>query len=148
LELAYQIGAHVVVDIGAHPDPLVRVNTCTPRTFTVSGALLDRHPELVQRLVKRVVAAGEWAISHPAEAVRHIGLETATADNWVKYGYGRDVHQHLRTDLSEHSVAALSNLAAFLYQWDFLPEPVDVRRWIDGPLQAGQVGSLRTGATV
>jgi ABC-type nitrate/sulfonate/bicarbonate transport system substrate-binding protein len=130
LQLVHQFGLHVVVDLAAHPDPLVRANNCTPRTFTVDQQLLDRRPDLVERFVARVLDAGEWAKHHPEEAVRFIADETSTATAWVKYGHGADVHQHLAIDLSEQSLAALEDLKSFLVQWKYLPADFAVRSWV------------------
>lgn len=129
LQLVHQLGLRVVVDLASHPDPLVRANNCTPRTFTVDQQLLEKRPDLVERFVARVLDAGEWAKRNPEEAVRFIGDETSTASAWVKYGHGGDVHQHLSIDLSELSLGALEDLKNFLVQRKYLPADFSVRSW-------------------
>lgn len=129
LQLVHQLGLHVSVDIGAHPDPLVRVNNCTPRPLTVDDQLLRAHPDIVRRVVSRVIDAGIWARSHAAEAVRFIGIETSTAEAWVRYGYGSEVHSSLTVDLSERSVGALTELKNFLVQHRFIGD-FDLQNWI------------------
>src|SRR5262249_55220886 len=79
-ELAYLLGAHVVADIGFHPDPFVRISNCAPRPLTVSGALLRERPDIVDRFLKRVIEAGEWAAEHPDETVRLISEETGWSE--------------------------------------------------------------------
>lgn len=129
LQLVHQLGLHVSVDLGSHPDPLVRANNCTPRTFTVDEQLLRARPDLVRRVVSRVIDAGVWARTHAEEAVRFIGIETATAESWVRYGYGSDVHLSLGIDLSERSIRALADFKQFLVQHDFIGD-FDLSDWI------------------
>ena len=131
LELADAIGAKVVFDLGAHPDPNVRVNNGSPRTLTVDEGLIERDISLVVRLLKRVLLAGRWAAEHPAEAVAYVARETRSSEAAVTRAYGSDVNHHLRTDLEESSIVALGDFTDFLHRWQFIPERVDVRAWID-----------------
>ncbi|HEY0711125.1 MAG TPA: ABC transporter substrate-binding protein, partial [Polyangia bacterium] len=130
LEVAEAIGAVTVFDLGKHPDPNVRVNNGSPRTLTVDAGLIERDLGLVVRLVKRVLQAGQWADQHPREAAEYVASETGSSVAAVWKAYG-DVHQHLRTDLEESSIAALGDFKDFLFQWGFLPNDFDVRAWID-----------------
>ena len=139
LELADAIGAEIVFDVGAHPDPKIRVNNGSPRTLTVDAGLIERDLPLVVRLVKRVLLAGRWAAEHPQEAVAYVARETRSSEAAVRRAYGSDVNHHLRTDLEESSIAALADFTSFLHQWKFIPNPLDVRAWIDpSPLQRAQ----------
>jgi 2'-hydroxybiphenyl-2-sulfinate desulfinase len=131
LELADAIGAQIAFDVGAHPDPKVRVNNGSPRTLTVDAGLIERDFSLVVRLVKRVLLAGRWAEEHPQEAVSYVARETRSSEAAVRRAYGSDVNHHLRTDLEESSIGALADFTAFLHRWKFIPNPVDVRAWID-----------------
>jgi 2'-hydroxybiphenyl-2-sulfinate desulfinase len=45
--------------------------------------------------------------------------------------YGTDAHLKLRTNLDEQSVGALQDFTNFLHRWQFIPNPVDVRSWIE-----------------
>lgn len=131
LELADAIGASIVYDLKSHPDPKVRINNGSPRTFTVDAGLLERDPELVTRLVKRVILAGRWAAQHPAESIAYVARETRSSEAAVRRAYGDDVNHHLQTDLDESSIEALADFTEFLYQWKFIPNRFDVRGWID-----------------
>ncbi|MGC4095318.1 MAG: ABC transporter substrate-binding protein [Polyangiaceae bacterium] len=131
LELADALGARVVYDVGRHPDPNVRINNGSPRTFTVDAGLIERDLQLVANLVKRVVLAGRWAESHPQEAIAYVAKETRSSEAAVRRAYGDDVNQHLSTDLSESSIAALGDFTSFLHQWGFIPNDFDVRAWVD-----------------
>ncbi len=137
-EIATLIGAEVVIDLGNHPDPLVRSNNPTPRTFTVDGAFLDQRPDLVARILARVVDAGAWAQAHPAEARAYVGREIGSTDEWVHFAYG-DVHEHLTTELRPEWITALADWTSFLATHHFIPQDFDVRAWIDPkPLAAAQ----------
>ncbi len=131
LEIAQAIGAEVVFDLGKHPDPKVRVNNGSPRTLTVDAGLLEKHPDLAVRLVKRVLLAGRWAEANPREAIAYVARETGSTEQAVTLAYGADVGSHLQTDLLESSIAALSDFKDFLLAWEFLPHDFDVRSWID-----------------
>ena len=131
LELADAIGARIIYDVGAHPDPAVRINNGSPRTLTVDAALLERHPDLVVRLLKRVLLAGRWAAEHPAEARSYVAKETFSSEAAVVRAYGSDVNHHLRTELEPSSISALQDFTTFLHDWKFIPQAVDVRTWID-----------------
>ncbi len=88
------------------------------------------------RLVDRGLLAGHWAADHPREAVAYVAKETHSSEAAVERAYGKNVGEHLRTDLEGSSIAALSDFKDFLYAWKFLPNDFDVRSWIDPrPLQ-------------
>lgn len=54
LEAARTAGARVLIDIGAHRDPWVRLHTALLRVVTVSATLLRDHPEVIaQELLQR-----------------------------------------------------------------------------------------------
>ncbi len=143
-ELANFLGSHLIVDIGRHPDPLVVANNHSPRTFTVDGHLLRSRPDLVARVLARVLDAGQWAADHPAETAAYIGREVGSTVPWVQFAYGDDLHHHLRTDLDEKHIAALESFTAFLGDHGFLAARFSVRDWIDAaPLAAAQ--RLRSG---
>lgn len=139
LELASEIGATVLFDVGAHPDPKVRVNNGSPRTLTVDQALLDSRPDVVARLVKTVIEAGRWAEANPEEAVRFVASETGSSEGAVLRAYGGEVHRHLKTDLEISSIEALSDFKDFLFSHGFLENDFDVRSWIaHEPLEAAR----------
>jgi len=141
-ELASALGAHTVFDLWKHPATRRRANNHSPRTLTVDGALADNHPQVVARIVRRVLQAGQWAAEHPAEAIAYVARETGSAERWVKAAYGADVNQHLRTELEPASLDALSEFTTFLFAHGFLPRDFDVRAWADPrPLEAARSGA-------
>lgn len=138
-QVARQFGLTVVIDTGAHPDPLVRSNNGTPRTLAVDGHLLEQHFDAAATIVEQVLRAERWAHAHPDEVRRYLGLETNASEYWVQAAYGQDAHLKLNTDLAEQSVSALQDFAHFLHRWHFIPEAVDVAAWIDArPLDAAR----------
>ncbi len=131
LQLVHQLGLHVAVDLGSHPDPFIRANNCTPRPLTVDERLLRERPDLVERLVRLVIETGVWARSHAAETVRFIGQETSTAESWVRHGYGAEIADSLQLDLAEQSIAGLSRVKDFLFENGFLQADFDVAEWLE-----------------
>ena len=131
LETARLIGAVIVTDLGAHPDPKVRINNGTPRTLTVDQGLIDARPDLVQRFLARIIDAGGWAAAHPAETIAYIARETGSSDGWVRAAYGKDAHTRLGTFLAEDAIEALVDFKDFLFAQGFIPNDFDARAWID-----------------
>ncbi len=134
---AHQFGLHTVIDTGVHPDPLIRANNGTPRTLTVDAHLLDHHFDATVRVLDQVLKAEAWAHVNPDPTRRFLARESNTSEYWVNVAYGEDAHLRLRTDLAETSIAGLQDFSDFLFRWQFLPNAVDVRSWIDArPLDA------------
>lgn len=135
-ELAYLLGAHVVADLGFHPDPFVRISNCTPRPLTVSGELVRERPDLVERFLRRVVEAGRWAAEHPAETLQFISSETGWSERWIRRAYGEKVHLNLVADLDPASIDGLGKFVTYLADGGFVPDHFEVEDWIDaGPLR-------------
>jgi ABC-type nitrate/sulfonate/bicarbonate transport system substrate-binding protein len=138
---ASAFGLHTVIDTGSHPEPLIRANNGTPRTLTVDLNLLEKHFDSTVRIVDQVLRAEAWARANPEEARRFLARESNTTEAWVTRAYGKDAHLRLRTDFAETSVLALQDFSDFLYRWQFIPKPVDVRSWIDTrPFEAAKAG--------
>ncbi|QBQ98882.1 ABC transporter substrate-binding protein [Paraburkholderia pallida] len=131
LETAWLIGARVVIDIGFHPEPRVRVNNGSPRPLTVNAATLEAAPEVVGRFLARVIDVDNWARAHPDKVLAYLGRETGSSDEWLRRAYGADVHLRLRTGLDEASIAALDGFKQFLLAQHVLPADFDLHEWID-----------------
>jgi ABC-type nitrate/sulfonate/bicarbonate transport system substrate-binding protein len=137
LETARLTGAHIVASLGDHPDAWVRANNGTPRPLTVDAALIEQRPDLVERFLARVIAAGDWAAAHPAETVAYIARETGSTPDWVREAYGANAHGALATFLSDDAIGALGRFKDFLFQHGFLEADFDARGWIDPRPLAG-----------
>lgn len=142
-QIAHQFGLTTVIDIGIHPDPLVRSNNGTPRTLAVDGNLIDNHFDAAVTIVEQVLRAEQWAQSHPSDVRRYLARETNSSEYWVSIAYGEDAQKKLKTDLSEQSVTAIQDFTNFLHRWNFIPQSFDVNDWIDArPLEAAQSHAL------
>jgi len=138
-QIAHDFDLHIVIDTGSHPDPLIRANNGTPRTLTVDLNLIEQHYDSAVRIVDQVIRAEEWAWANPDETRRFLARESNTSEFWVNQAYGQDAHLRLRTDLAEGSILALQDFTDFLHRWNFIPNAVDVREWIDArPLLTAQ----------
>ena len=124
-------GLETVIDTGSHPEPLIRSNNGTPRTLTVDQHLIAHHFDAAVRIVDQVIGAEEWAWHHPDETRQYLAREGNSSEFWVAAAYGADAHLRLRTNLDELSIAALQDFTHFLHRWQFIPNAVDVRSWID-----------------
>ena len=129
--MAHAFGLVTVIDLGAHPEPLIRVNNGTPRTLTVDQHLLDHHFDAAVTVVQQVLRAEEWARQNPEDTRRFLARETNSSEYWVSVAYGKNAHDRLRTDLSEASINGLQDFSHFLHRHQFIPQPVVVRDWID-----------------
>jgi ABC-type nitrate/sulfonate/bicarbonate transport system substrate-binding protein len=129
--IANLFGLHTVIDTGSHPEPLIRSNNGTPRTLTVDQHLIENHFDAAVRIVEQVLNAEEWAWAHPDETRQFLARESNSSEYWVSAAYGTDAHLRLRTNLEEPSITALQDFTNFLHRWQFIPNAVDVRAWID-----------------
>jgi len=129
-DISALLGARIVYDSVTHPDPIVRSNNGLPLALTVSGGLLKERPDLVARLLKRVLEAAEWGRSHPSEVVRFIAAEEGVAEEVLEHAYGANLAQQLAVDLSPRNVAALRDRKSFLLRHGFLKKDFDLDEWI------------------
>jgi ABC-type nitrate/sulfonate/bicarbonate transport system substrate-binding protein len=93
--------------------------------------LIDHHFDAAVRIVDQVIGAEEWAWRHPDETRQFLARESNSSEFWVAAAYGTDAHLRLRTNLDELSITALQDFTHFLHRWQFIPNAVDVRSWID-----------------
>lgn len=132
-------GLRALLDINAHPDPLVRVNAGTPRPITVNRDLVQRAPELVSHYLAVLLATADWAREHRDAAVLALAEETASSPESILQGYGESFHLHLRPALSDTYRQGLALQKDFLLREGFLPGDFDVASWIDpAPLAAAE----------
>jgi ABC-type nitrate/sulfonate/bicarbonate transport system substrate-binding protein len=131
MQLCAFLGAGEVIDLGHHPDPMVRVNNQIPNILTVSAKLVDERPDIVDRYLMRLVAAGQWARSHRSETIRVVANDVGAPEEWVEAAYGGDFIEHMVPNLSDRSVAALAAQKAFLLRHGFINADFNVGDWID-----------------
>jgi len=131
LENIANLGAHVVYDLAQEPHRIGQTSNSFPYTLTVSETLLQKNPELVVRVLVRVLEAAEWAKTHHAETVRVVALELGVAEEFVESAFGAKLSQQLDVDLSSENIAALQVRKDFLLKHGFLPKDFDLTAWID-----------------
>jgi sulfonate transport system substrate-binding protein len=111
--IASESGVRTLVNIGEHPDPLVRVNNGNPRPVTVDRATAEERPDLVARYLATLVRASQWARTHEAEVVDIVAREVGRTAEDVRVGYGPKLNRSFDLDLSPHAVAGLPSRRTF-----------------------------------
>jgi len=126
------LGANVVFDVGRDvPDKVARANNAFPEALTVSGRLVEERPDLVARVVARIIEAAEWAKTHHAETLTFIAREQGAAEDLVALTYGAELSQTFEVNLAEDKVAAIASQKAFLLRTGFIPADFDLATWVD-----------------
>lgn len=137
VELAGDQGLAVAADLAALPDPRLRINNGTPRTLTVSGALLRERPDVVTRYLARLLRAAAWAPGHGQDVDAIVATETGSTITAVRSAYGPALYGALRPRVTGDLLRALGDQRDFLRAHGFLPGDVDIDAWLDdGPLRA------------
>ncbi|MDO8210205.1 ABC transporter substrate-binding protein [Conexibacter sp. CPCC 206217] len=114
-------------------------NNLVPLVMSVSGPLLDRSPEIVERFLVRVLETAEWAAENETETKRNIAAESGIAEEFVDAAWGADVHLRLDLRIDDFTLAALRSQAEHLLKIGFLDRAVDVDALIDpAPLAAAR----------
>lgn len=130
-QLAAFLGAHEVIELGRHPDRALRVNNQAPIVLTVSGGLLEARPDLVERYLRQLVAAAEWAAGHRTDTLRIVANDVGASEEWVDAAYGADFHTMLKPCLTDERLAALRVQMNFLAEHGFIPSDFDLDAWTD-----------------
>jgi ABC-type nitrate/sulfonate/bicarbonate transport system substrate-binding protein len=137
IQIANFIGAVQVAEIGFHPDPLIRVNSGSPRLLTVDERLAEERPDLVTSLLDAIFRASAWAEQHPDETRRFVARESAASEEQVLASNGPDLHKHLGIGLEPAHIAAVEHHKTFLLEQGFLAADFIVDEWVDRrPLEA------------
>jgi ABC-type nitrate/sulfonate/bicarbonate transport system substrate-binding protein len=101
------------------------------RILTVSDHLLRERPDLVARYVAALIRAATWSAANLSQAWRVVAAEVGVAEEWAQAAYPERMVMNLRPEISDCLLDVLQNRADFLYDHDFMPSRVDVRRWLD-----------------
>jgi ABC-type nitrate/sulfonate/bicarbonate transport system substrate-binding protein len=139
-----ELGAVIVTEISEHPDPLVRANNGSPRPLTIDARFLDEQPELVERLLRRIIAVGRWAEDNADHAARLIARQGGVGIDVVHRAYRNNLHRRLHTTLDDTALDGLDAYRKFLVAHGFLPADFSIAAWVaPGPFDAVQSSPLR-----
>lgn len=128
--LRASLGLRTVIDVETLDDPALRVNNGLPQSFTVSGALLDEHPELVARVLARSLEAAAWAPEHRDDARRIVAGEAGLPEELVDEAFTPAFADHLAVHLEPAAIDAIRSQSAFLHEHGFIDEPVDIDAFV------------------
>jgi sulfonate transport system substrate-binding protein len=124
-------GFRVLIDIGQHADPLVRINNGNPRPVTVDRRTAEQRPDLVARYLATLIRASEWAKSNPQGVFDIIGKEVGRSADEAREAYGPTAFLNFDLDLSLLRRQGLARQKDFLLQHGFITRDFDVADWID-----------------
>jgi len=122
-ELEARNGARPVLDLG------LDARNAYASVWTVSSALVESRPEVVQRLIDAAVAAGLWAQQHGDEVVSLHADNLGVSEEAIRKGFGADFNQHLVPRLDADAFALLEQTQRFLLDHKLLLKPVTLDAW-------------------
>ncbi len=122
-ELETRIGARPVLDLG------LDARNAYASVWTVSSALVESRPGVVQRLVDAAVDAGLWARQHGDEVAALHAANLGVSEAAIRKGFGADFNQHLVPRLDVDALALLERTQQFLLDHKLLLEPVPLDAW-------------------
>jgi ABC-type nitrate/sulfonate/bicarbonate transport system substrate-binding protein len=122
-ELELCFGARSVLDLS-----IDRRNSYAS-VWTVSSALIETKPEVVQKLVNAVVEAGVWASRKPYETIRLHAENLGVCEQSVPRGFGNGFHTGLVPRLDAEALSLLENTASWLLDQQLIDHPVPLDRW-------------------
>ncbi|MCR1785823.1 hypothetical protein KVF89_25015 [Nocardioides carbamazepini] len=121
----------VLHDLATGDDRRGQVNNGTPRTLTVSAALLDERPDIVAQYVATLRRTARWAASHPAEVAAVVTEETGSSPAGVARAYGPDLHARLEPALPDTWLDLLEDQRRFLVRHNIVADSFTVADWAD-----------------
>lgn len=128
-------GARPVIRIVAQPDSGTG-DFGYPTVLTVSGNLLEEHPDLVDRWVARLLEANDWSLAHRQDARRIIAQESGLPEDLVEVAHSPRVYGQLDVDLTARLVAVLRQRHDSLLRNGLIQQPIDFAGFVDaGPLE-------------
>jgi ABC-type nitrate/sulfonate/bicarbonate transport system substrate-binding protein len=134
--IANLLGLQALIDTRTLPLRSQRANNAVPQAFTVSGALVQSHPDVVARVLVHSIEAAAWAKANHAEALRFLAAESGNSEAVIEQAYGPEVTQTLAIDLAESNLDAIAANQRFLLAHGFIAKAVDLEAWVDrGPLE-------------
>lgn len=133
-QLEFLFGLKRVFDLADLPDEVRRANNSTPLTLTVDAGFIDRHREVLVRILRRILQAQRWARDNHQEAVRFIAREQAVAEQIVEAAFGDRLYDSIALDFNATSIAALKDQKDYLLQLGLIERDIDIDAWLDTSL--------------
>jgi ABC-type nitrate/sulfonate/bicarbonate transport system substrate-binding protein len=130
LQMQELLGLQIVFDMARVDDDVACATNSNPLVFAIKSDLIEEHPELVRRVLARVVQASELAMHLPAEAIRCIAREQSVSEALAQKAWGDGLYDTLRLDLHPFKVAALKSQVEFLHSIGAIAAPIDVDDWL------------------
>lgn len=131
LAAAAHVGATMLIDLGAHRDPVVRAAVATPIAVTASAQLLRDRPQVAVRLLAVLLRAGAWASGHPADATRLLAADLGSSRAQLALAHGPELTDRLLPSLDHRELTALRAHHDVLRTYGFLASDVDLGGWAD-----------------
>lgn len=135
-ELVEKIGARLLVDLDADP------RNQYVSTWTISSDLVERSPEVVQRLVDAVVERTIWAKEHATQVAKIHAENFGLSDANVRTTFGPEFHQDLLPSLDSRHLAVLGQTQGFLLKHHLIDHPVDFSQWAAPEFLASSIERL------
>lgn len=99
--------------------------------WTVSTALVEQQPDLVQAAVDVVAQAARWAAEHPQETVALHAENFGLSEDAVWAALGPEFHRHLAPRLDDTCLTLLDQTRSFLVSRGVVPDSVDLEKWAE-----------------
>lgn len=120
------------------------------RGLVVSGPLLRERRDVLVEIVSALIAAGEWAKTHPNEAMLHLATDLALPEAALR-ARGIDAAEIAQIGCTADHVEALRRKQTFLLETGMIAREVALDEWIDSSILrdariqhgAGQAGERR-----
>jgi 2'-hydroxybiphenyl-2-sulfinate desulfinase len=122
-ELEARTGARPVLDLGLDE------RNSYASVWTVSSALVENRPEVVQSLVDAVVKAAHWAQGHGAAVHGLHAANLGVSEQAIAQGFGPAFHEHLVPRLDSTAFEILERTQRFLLDKGLLHQPVALEQW-------------------
>jgi len=130
LEYGFLLGLWPVFDLTSLASDIDRANNGSPLVFAVKSDLLEQRPDLIHRILLRVLQAEQRLRQRPSDAVRYVAREQSSAEFLVEQAYGNKLIENLTLCFDLEKIAALKSQVDFLHRHGFIKNKVDVDAWL------------------
>lgn len=129
-QLEFFFGFQRVFDLAELPFA-ERANNSTPLTLTVSEALLEQHPDAVDRILATILKANTYAKENPEKTIQFIAREQTTSEAIVQSAFGKTLHESISLDFDDYKITALAEQKKYLLKLGLIPDDFLLTDWLD-----------------